>query len=124
MNKQRPVNLDLTKFHFPPMAIVSILHRITGVLLFLFLPVLLVLLDYSLRSATDFQRLAQVMQTGGMKFVLWLILCSVFFHVIAGLRHLIMDLGVGESVQAGRASAYTVFGLAIISFILAGVWVW
>lgn len=124
MNKERPINLDLTKFHFPPMAIVSIIHRITGVLLFLFIPIFLSLLDVSLTSADGFHRINMVLQNGWMKFLMWLVLCSIFYHIVAGIRHLIMDFGVGESVGQGRASAYAVFGLAIILFILAGVWLW
>lgn len=124
MNKSRPVNLDLTKFHFPPMAIISICHRISGVLLFLFLPVLLYLLHQSLLSSGHFSSMQHLLQTGGMRFLLWVILCATLFHLIAGIRHLLMDLGWGESVNAGRASAYAVIVIAVILFILSGVWLW
>lgn len=124
MNSERPVNLDLTKFHFPPMAIVSILHRIAGVVLFLYVPVIIGLLYKSLSSPADFQATIALLHNPGMGFVMWIFLCALFYHIIAGMRHLLMDFGVGESLCVARASAYTVFILAIISFILAGVWVW
>ena len=123
MNKQRPVNLDLTKFRFPPMAIVSILHRLSGVLIFLLLPLAICLLHCSLSSPKGFAQ-AAVFFNPFVKFLVWVMCCAILFHLVAGIRHLIMDLGFGESVTAGRVSAYTVFVVAIVLFILMGVWIW
>lgn len=124
MSKQRPVNLDLTKFHFPPMAILSICHRISGVLLFLLLPIAIWLLHNSLISSAGFDATVEWVNHPLMKLLICLMLCATLFHLVAGIRHLLMDIGLGESVAAGRASAYAVFGVAIVLFILVGVWVW
>lgn len=122
MNKQRPVNLALTKFHFPPMAIVSIGHRISGVVLFLLLPLMIYLLSSSLGSPQHFADTVSLLQRGDMRVVMWIALCATLFHLIAGVRHLIMDFGFGESLVAARISAYTVFVVALILFSLSGVW--
>jgi succinate dehydrogenase / fumarate reductase, cytochrome b subunit len=124
MNKNRPVNLDLAHFHFPPMAILSICHRIAGVLLFLFLPLMIYLLHESLASPSGFVKVFTLLHNFWMELFVWIMLCAILFHLVAGIRHLAMDLGFGESLNGGRISAYVVFVFAIILFILAGVWVW
>lgn len=124
VKNNRPVNLALTKFHFPRMAIVSILHRITGVIIFLYLPVLLWLFQQSLTSADSFNSLQQLLHNPISKILLWVLLTSVMFHLLAGIRHMIMDLGFAESLKAGRATATIVLILAVILFILLGVWIW
>ena len=124
MKDNRPVNLDLTKFHFPLPAITSILHRITGVVLFAGTAVLLWLLAESLSSETGFERVQQWLSTPLFKVVLWGILSGLLYHLIAGIRHLLMDAGIGETLQGGRTGAMLVVILSVISIVLAGVWVW
>ena len=125
MNTDRPVNLDLTKFHFPPMAIVSICHRISGILLFLFLPLMFYLLYQATLSPAAFLHVQQLVNNNyWLKFLVWLMLASIIFHLFAGIRHLAMDLGFWESVREGQISAYMVFALSLITIVIAGVWVW
>jgi succinate dehydrogenase / fumarate reductase cytochrome b subunit len=124
VKKDRPVNLDLTKFKFPPMALISICHRITGVLLFLLLPLMLYLLHHSLSSSAGFSATLVQLHHPVMKFFVWVTLSAALFHLIAGIRHISMDLGFGENVCAGRATAYIVFVVAAILIVLAGVWLW
>lgn len=124
VNKERPVNLDLTKFHFPPMAILSILHRISGVLLFLLLPLAIYLLHKSLVSSGSFSDTVTLLQHGGMKLLLWVMISATLFHLVAGIRHLVMDFGFGETLAASRISAYLVFALVLLLFVLVGVWLW
>jgi succinate dehydrogenase / fumarate reductase cytochrome b subunit len=124
VKKQRPVNLDLTKYRFPRMAIVSILHRISGVMLFVFLPFLLYILHQSLLSQTHFDAVYTQLGTPLFKIVLWLVLCAVFFHLLAGVRHLIMDLGFFEELKTAKNTATLVFVVFLISIILTGVWLW
>lgn len=121
---ERPVNLDLTQFHFPPMAIVSILHRITGVLIFLFLPLMLYLLHQAYLSQVGYDSVIQLLKNGWMKFFVWAMLSAVCFHLIAGIRHLIMDCGIGESLKGGRNGAYLVFALSAVMAVITGVWIW
>lgn len=124
MKQKRPVNLDLTQYRFPRMAIVSILHRISGVLIFIFLPFMLYILHQSLISQTHFDSLHAELMKPMLKIILWLALGAVFFHLIAGIRHLIMDLGFFESLRAGKTTATLVIIFSAIFIILIGVWLW
>ncbi len=125
MKPERPINLDLTKFHFPPMAILSISHRITGVILFLFIPLMLYLLHGAILSEASFDSIQSlVLHNAWMKLGIWIMVSATLLHFFAGLRHLIMDLGFWESVRAGRVSAYVVFTLAVVAAIWLGVWIW
>ncbi|MGM0634122.1 MAG: succinate dehydrogenase, cytochrome b556 subunit [Pseudomonadota bacterium] len=124
MKDNRPVNLDLTKFHFPLPAITSILHRISGVVLFAGTAVLLWLLSESLSSQQGFDRVQQWLDLLAVKLLVWAVLAGLLFHLIAGIRHLLMDAGIGETLQGGRNGAVLVVVLSVISIVLAGVWVW
>ena len=124
MKPDRPVNLNLFKFKYPPMAIVSILHRISGFVLFLFVPLLLYVLHQSLISQESFLAIVQCLQSPVMKLLMWVLLASVIYHLLAGIRHMMMDLGFAESLEAGRITAITVLVLTALLIILAGVWLW
>ena len=122
--QQRPVNLDLTKFHFPVPAIVSILHRMSGVILFLAIPLMLWWLQQSLASKHAYQVLQQSLTTPIMKLTLWAILVSLSYHIIAGTRHLLMDMGIGESLEGGRWGALSVLSLSIVAILWLGYVLW
>ncbi len=124
VKKNRPVNLRLTTIRFPCTAIVSILHRASGVILFLFIPLLLWLLEKSLHSAADFAAISECFASPVSKLFLLGLVAALSFHLIAGIRHLLMDIGVGESKCAGTMSAILVFILSIIVIGLLGVWLW
>jgi len=120
----RPVYLNLLQIRMPVPAIASILHRLSGVLLFLLLPAFLLLLHYSLNSAHSFACLQECLQYPLSKFVLWVMLSSLLYHLIAGIRHLIMDAGFGESLTAARWVAYTTLTLNTLGIICLGIWLW
>ncbi len=124
MKSSRPMHLNLFQIRFPIMAIISILHRISGVLIFLALPILLCLLSHSLSAQSGFSDTLQLCHSGFCKLFLWLVLVAVIYHLIAGCRHLIMDIGVGESIGAARFTAIFVLALVLILAIAAGVWIW
>jgi succinate dehydrogenase / fumarate reductase cytochrome b subunit len=106
------------------MAISSILHRISGVVIAILLPEILCLLNSSVKSEKDFYALKHSLAGFGLKFVIWVFLCALTYHFIAGVRHLVMDLGFGESLQASKRSAAMVLILSLITFILYGGWLW
>lgn len=124
VNKKRPVHLDLTKISFPPMALVSIGHRISGVLMFLLLPLAIYLLRESLLSAEGFAHVQALYGAFFVRLALWALASATLFHLFAGIRHLIMDFGWGETVQQGRKTAYAVFILSAIMIVILGVWIW
>lgn len=124
MNKKRPVNLDLSSLKFPPMAIASILHRISGIFLFVLLPIMLFILGQSLHTAETFSQMKIMIDNPFYKLVLWAFSASLAYHVIAGFRHLLMDMGFGEHLDTGRNTAILVIVLAVISTILLGIWIW
>ena len=125
MNKKRPVNLDIGTIRLPITAYVSILHRVSGVALFFATAVLLWALDTSLSSPEGFAAVRECFQSVVGKIVLLLVLAGLVYHMVAGIRHLIMDCGVGESLEGGRAGAKAVLVVAAVLFVvLAGVWVW
>lgn len=120
----RPVNLDLTTFRFPPAAIASILHRISGVILFLFIPVSLWVLQLSLASPEDFDTVREYFNIFWVKLLIWAILSGLFYHLAAGIRHLLMDSGIGEEKDSGQWSGKLVMVLGIVLSMLVGVWLW
>lgn len=124
MKKQRPMNLNLFKLTFPHTAIVSILHRISGVVLFLCVPILLYFLQQSLTSQAHFLRVSQILSTVGGRLLMLGIVAAVIYHLLAGIRHIIMDFGLAESLKASRCTATLVLVLAVVCIILAGVWLW
>lgn len=124
MNKQRPVNLNLFTMHFPLPAIISILHRISGVVLYLLIPLALWALSLSLSSEDGFQVINEHLTSPLGKFFLWVFLTPFLFHLVAGLRHLLLDLNVGVEKKSGWFASLMVAIIAAILFILAGIYVW
>lgn len=125
VNKQRPVNLDLKTISFPITAIASILHRVSGVITFIALGILLWLLSLSLSSEQGFAQAQAITDTFLVKFILWGILTALAYHVVGGVRHLLMDLGFGEeNLAVASRSARIAFAITIILSLLAGGLVW
>ncbi|MCX8957158.1 succinate dehydrogenase cytochrome b556 subunit [Erwinia psidii] len=125
VKKQRPVNLDLSTIRFPVTAIASILHRVSGVITFVAIGILLWLLGLSLSSPEGFLQASAVMNSLIVKFIFWGILTALAYHIVGGVRHLLMDFGwLGETLQTGSRSAQISFGITVVLSILAGVLVW
>lgn len=124
MQKKRPVNLNLFTIRFPATAISSILHRISGVILFVFILTLLDLLKDSLAGADSFAQLQAWLSTPIMRFVAWVFLSALAFHIVAGVRHLIMDLGYAEEKKSGMLGAYLVMFFSAIIILALGIQLW
>lgn len=123
VNKTRPVNLDLSTIKFPITAVVSITHRISGVIMLAGILVLMWMLDASLTSEESFVKLTELLEMPLVKLVVWAVLASLAYHTVMGLRHLIMDLGIGESLEGGRLGAKLAMAVAILLIIAAAGWV-
>lgn len=124
MNSKRPVNLDITTIKLPVTAYTSILHRLSGVFLFVVLGVMLYGLELSLSSEESFNFLKEWLASPWIKFLVWLILAAFIYHLIAGVKHLLMDIDIGDGKESGRTGAVVTLVLSFILIILAGVWLW
>lgn len=124
MIKTRPKHLDLTKIRLPLPALVSILHRVSGAALFLFLPLLLWLWHSSIESPETFAAIRAVVANPLMKLVLIGLLWGYLHHVCAGVRHLALDLHIGTELAAARASSMVVMVVSIGITLVAGVALW
>lgn len=121
---QRPVNLNLLTIRQPITAVVSILHRITGLLLFLSLPVLFWALGMVLSGPEGFNRVAEDLASPMGKAIVILLWAVVSFHLCAGIRHTIMDMGWGETLKGGRLGAILVLVYTAALVVLGGIWLW
>ena len=120
----RPVNLDIGTMRLPITAWTSITHRASGVFLFVAMAILIWMLDASLRSPESFASLQQTLTSVPVKLVLWAILAGAAYHSVAGIKHLIMDFGFGESMEGGVLGARIVIASAVVLSLMAGVWIW
>lgn len=124
MKNNRPVNLDITTIHMPLSAIASITHRITGVGLFVAIGFLMWALTTSLESPAGFEQVQSVMTHWFSKFIAWGIASFVFYHLVAGIKHLFMDAGYFEEKETGAAASKAVIAISVVGIVLLGVWVW
>ncbi|AWK14018.1 succinate dehydrogenase cytochrome b556 large subunit [Candidatus Fukatsuia symbiotica] len=125
MKKQRPVNLDLRTIQMPVTAIASILHRISGIITFAAVGILLWLLSISLSSQEGFMQAATILSSPVVKFIFWGILTALAYHICGGIRHLLMDFGyIEENLATGTRSAQVAMMLTLVLSILAGVLLW
>lgn len=124
MKKSRPVNLDLGTIALPVTAKASILHRVSGVFLVVAVAVLLYLLDLSLGSEQGFDRAQHILGSLHAKIILWAVLSGLIYHSVAGVKHLLMDLGIGETLAGGVMAARVTFAVAGVLIVAAGVWLW
>ena len=120
----RPVNLDLGTIELPVTAYASITHRVTGVLMFFSSFLMLWALDASLESEASFDALAAVLSSPLAKGVVWVIASVLTYHALAGIKHLVMDAGVGETLRGGVIGARIVFLLAALAAAAWGTLIW
>jgi len=104
----RPKYLNLFKIKLPVTGVISIFHRLTGILLFAFIPVSLYFLQLSVKDAASFQQLSVLMLSPLSRFFILLMLWSLVHHLITGLRFLLIDMEFFLSRQSSRASAWGV----------------
>ena len=113
----RPVYIDLRKINLPVSALISITHRLSGMyVFFITLPLMLALIYFSTKSENSFNDLSLFLKN--YKFILALIVlsfCILWYHILSGVRHLIMDAHIGESLLASKYSAIFTISLWIIT---------
>ena len=126
MNPDRPVNLPLSRLALamPVTAAASILHRITGIVLFAGVFFLCYLLDRATTDPAGFEHAAALLAAPLGKLGLWVILTSLAYHVLAGVRHLLLDFHLGDTPKVGRAGAWICLALALLAGVVLAVWLW
>jgi succinate dehydrogenase / fumarate reductase cytochrome b subunit len=111
-------------YQLPLPGIVSILHRISGILLFLAIPILLWILDKSLASEVSFIQTKELLDGFFMFLVMWAILGAITYHLVAGIKHLIMDMGFGETTEGAELGSKIALGVSAALILLLGIWLW
>ncbi len=124
MNKKRPRFLVLYQIKLPLPGVVSILHRISGALLFLVLPLMLWTLQASLRSIEAYTGLTEMLRQPVSKLTLIVLLWAFLHHLFAGIRFLAIDLHYGVALAQARATSKVVLALSILLTVLIGGWLW
>ena len=112
--RRRPTFLNFARLRFPIGAITSIAHRISGLLLACALPFAALALERSLAGEAAFASLLEGLRSPLGRAALVVAAWAAAHHLFAGIRHLLMDLGIGSSLPAGRASAYAALGAGVL----------
>lgn len=122
--KQRPKNLNLLTIRLPINAVVSILHRASGVGLFLSLPLILLAFQSLLRSESSYAILVSYLDTWLVKLMLIGLAWAFFHHFFAGIRHLLQDVHWLTSLQKARLSSRILLCLVAISTVIFAIVIW
>lgn len=122
--KNRPKNLNLFTIKLPINAVVSILHRVSGIGLFLSIPLILLALQYLIRSKTDFTVLIGWLNTWFVKLVLIGFAWAFFHHFFAGIRHLLQDIHWMTSLNNARLSSRILLWLVVIVTVIFAIVIW
>jgi succinate dehydrogenase cytochrome b subunit len=121
--KKRPVYLNLVSIRLPLPGFVSILHRISGALLFLLLLIFGVgWFADSLASPSAFAALKQTFSYPIVRLLLLVALWAYLHHFCAGIRYLLMDLDIGVTLAPARMSSYAVLAVSILLTLFVGSW--
>jgi succinate dehydrogenase / fumarate reductase cytochrome b subunit len=104
---------DLPNYRMPLPSIISILHRISGFLIFLLLPFILFLLDQSLLSEGTFDYLKDLTSAWWVKLIIAALSWAYLHHFCAGIRHLAMDIHIGLDKESANKSAVGVFAVSL-----------
>ena len=80
--------------------------------------------DASLESPESFATLRESLDNALVKLVMWAVVSGLIYHALAGVKHLIMDMGIGETMEGGVLGVRIVVCLSAVLILLAGIWIW
>ncbi len=126
LNIKRPKFLDLFVLG-PKMAVmakISILHRLSGIILFLSIPFLLFVLHRSLTNESFYATLYGICSCTLVKLLYLIIIWSFMHHICAGVRFLLLDVNKGADIKVARSTAKLVLVLSLLFTVLLGVLIW
>ncbi len=121
---KRPKNLNLFTIRLPINAVISIMHRMSGMVLFLILPLLLWALSALVSNQESYIALTELMQHWILKLMLIALSWAFFHHFFAGLRHLAMDVHWMTSLQKARLSSRLVLCFVALAVIVFAMMIW
>ena len=122
MKSERPIYISVTQYAWPLTAIGSILHRLTGMVLVVGTFYLLWLLSLALESEQGFMDVKQLLELNSQKTLVLLTVIALFYHLFAGIKHLLMDVGVGETLIIARRATVFVWVATFLAGLLAALW--
>ncbi|WP_040844980.1 succinate dehydrogenase, cytochrome b556 subunit [Thiorhodococcus drewsii] len=122
MQTSRPVFLELWRIKLPLPGLVSILHRASGVLMVLAIPFAAILLHLAASGQQGFESAAGLLDSWWVGLFLIGLVWSLMHHLLAGIRHLVLDIGIGLDRPVARRTAKTVLvaGLVLSLLLLVG----
>jgi len=116
-NNKKPVFLTLYQIRFPVTAVLSIFHRVSGVIMVFAIPFLIYQLDQSVSSAEAYADVLECFASPWLRFFTGILVWFLIYHMLAGIRFLILDLGMGTDRVIARNTAWLVYALALLAAI-------
>lgn len=118
MTQSGPVYLNLLKIRLPITGMVSLAHRVSGVLIFLSLPLLVWMLEQSVSNEAGFQQVMHLMQSLPARLLSIVLLWSLAHHFFAGIRFLLLDVDIAVEKQQSRVTAWLVVAAEVLTMLL------
>lgn len=119
--QQKPKFLNLFQISMPVTALVSILHRLSGLLLVLMLPVIVYAFHVSIQNKIQFEALLNYFNSTLFQIILIAIVWIVLHHIFAGIRYLLIDIELGVSLSVAKLSAWFANIAALIVTLLFAI---
>ena len=126
MKDKRPVYLSVNplKFTFPIAAPASIVHRVTGALLFIAVAYLLYLLQLALQSPAGFAEVLAMLSTPLHQLAMFATLGALAYHFVLGIKHLLLDFHLLDSLEGSRNATIVSLILFAVLLIMIALWIW
>ena len=121
---RRPKYLNLLAIRLPLPGVLSILHRVSGVILMGALPFALWALDLSVASEESYKLVVECLSHPFIKLCVWGAAWALFHHLCAGVRFLLLDFHIWGELAAARFSAAAAFVVSVLMTVVFGVWLW
>ena len=121
---QRPVFLNLLQIRLPLGGVLSIIHRVSGILLVVAIPVLIYFLQLLNGGEESFAQAQALLQTVSGKIIFSLITWTLIQHSMSGIRHLLMDLDFSYNKHIARTTAMVAFSFSFILIVVTGALIW
>jgi succinate dehydrogenase / fumarate reductase cytochrome b subunit len=124
MKTDRPVNLNMFTITLPLVGVLSFIHRVTGMALFVGVAFGLYALDLALSSQAGFAEATALLAEPLARFIFLGLIFSLVYHIVAGVKHIFMDFHIGDSLEAARVNAYVVIVATVVITGVVGALLW